>query len=159
MSQTYFDLYYRGDVLDGYSADQVRRDLAVLFKTDDARVATYFSGRTEVIKLRVAEVTVARYQRALRDIGAELIVVPEGAPAPADPRPIQPTAAPVSIDTSSLSLAQTGADVLDERPQQPAAVAVSGLSLSDTGADLRDTTGAAQDDVPKPPDTSHLTLK
>lgn len=156
MSQPYFDLYYRGEVLDGHSPDSVRRDLATLFKTDDARIATYFAGRAEVIKLRVAEVTLPRYQQAMRDIGADLIVVPAGSPVPAAPE----AAAPVAVATTPLSLAQTGATVLDEPPvAQQAAVEVSGLSLSDTGADLGDTAGRDLDNTAKPPDTSHLSLE
>lgn len=154
MSTFYFDLYYAGELREGFSEAEVRRELATLFKTDAERIARYFSGHAEVIKLKVAEVTVPRYQAAMKEIGATLIVVPAGTEPPVVDAPA--SAEPVEVDTSALSLAQAGTELT--QPQQPTEVVqvdVSSLSLSDSPAPLQQD---RDDDTPKPPDTSHLSL-
>lgn len=155
MSQPSFDLYYRGELLDGYSVDSVRSAMAELFKTEAARIAPYFTGHPEVIKLNVAEPTVARYQAAMRDIGAQLIVVPAGQPAPTAKPAISNE--PIDVDTTAFSLAQSGEPLLDT-PSETAQVRVdvSNLSLSDSDAVPSNQTNK---DTPAPPDTSHLSLK
>ncbi|MFG1498421.1 hypothetical protein ABMA57_17440 [Saccharospirillum sp. HFRX-1] len=154
MSTFYFDLYYAGECLEGFSEAEVRRDMATLFKTDAGRIARYFTGHAEVIKLQVAEVTVPRYQAAMKAIGATLIVVPAGAEPPVIDAP--DSAEPVVVDTSTLSLAQAGTELTQrQQPAEVVQVNVSSLSLSDSPAPLQQ---GRDDDTPKPPDTSHLSL-
>lgn len=152
MSTFYFDLYYAGEVLEGYTEDEVRHAMAALFKTDAERIATYFAGRAEVIKLKVAEVTVARYQAAMKNLGAELIVVPAGHEPPVVNA--QASREPVAVDTSALSLAQAGAELTEPQAAATVDIDVSSLSLTDDTAPLQHSRG----DDPRPPDTSHLSL-
>lgn len=119
MSTFYFDLYYAGERLEGFSEAEVRRDMATLFKTDAERIARYFTGHAEVIKLKVAEVTVPRYQAAMQAIGATLIVVPAGTEPPVIDAP--DSAEPVVVDTSALSLAQAGTELTQRQPPAEAA--------------------------------------
>ncbi|PTY37214.1 hypothetical protein BGP77_08085 [Saccharospirillum sp. MSK14-1] len=153
MSTFYFDLYYAGDILDGYNEDDVRNAMAALFKTDADRIASYFAGRAEVIKLKVAEITVARYQAAMKAIGAELIVVPAGNEPPVVDAPASHE--PVAVDTSSLSLAQAGAELTEQQPAAAVEIDVSLLSLADDAAPLQP---SRKEDDPRPPDTRHLSL-
>jgi hypothetical protein len=64
---------------------------------------------------------------------------------------------PVAVDTSGLSLAEAGVDLIDNpvRPE-PVQVDISGLTLDEPGADLTDGKAPA---APPAPDTSHLTLE
>ncbi|MHA7880987.1 MAG: hypothetical protein ACX931_14435 [Saccharospirillum sp.] len=185
MSTDRFDLYFRGELYEGHFADFVKVDMARLFKVDLDRIEPYFSGEPQTIKLDVDRATAAKYQRALKEIGARLVVVPQGkrlAPSPAQhstrvsPPPTETGAAkpwsvlpagsdigehrevpPVAVDTSGLSLAEAGVDLVDNpvRPE-PVQVDISGLTLDEPGADLTD--GKAPDPPPAP-DTSHLTLE
>lgn len=155
MSTFYFDLYYAGEVLEGYTEDEVRHAMATLFKTDAERIAGYFAGRAEVIKLKVAEVTVVRYQAAMKEIGANLIVVPAGSEPPVVDAPVSNE--PVEVDTSALSLAQVGAQLVEpDKQTTAAAVDVSAFSLTSDDARPQH---PPTDDTPAPPDTSHLSLK
>lgn len=192
MSEERFDIYFRGDLLEGFFVDFVRADMARLFKTDEARLAAFFSGDAQPIKLKVDKATAAKYQKALKQIGARPIIVPAGQavpepeaeqasghrPAPA-PTPDDEQSAtadesdwtilppgsdigeareapPARVDTSALSLAEPGADLVDARTEpDPTVVDTSSLSLAEAGADLLEDGRAAP---PPAPDTSHLSL-
>lgn len=154
MSASYFDLYFRGQLLEGFTAEAVSHDLARLFKTDETHIARYFNGTTEVIKLNVAQVTVPRYQTAMRAIGAELIVVPAGSEPPAlAPQPV--TVGPAEGVT--LSLADAGAEPLATKPADTPIVPVSTLSLADPDQPLPANAEASA--APPKPDTRHLSLE
>lgn len=224
MSEARYDIYFRGDLLEGFYADFVKADMAQLFKTDPERLDAFFSGKPQPVKLKVDRPTAAKYKAALEKIGAKPIIVPMGEAIPAGPaRSEAPTPTsrhqtagsgsdkqpetghsatpdwtilppgsdigehrdiqPVAVDTTGLSLAQTGATLVEhperppsvqvdisglsldepgvtlvENPERPAPVQVdlSGLSLDEPGVTLVDTDRAAP---PPPPDISHLKLE
>lgn len=211
MSEARYDIYFRGELLDGFYADFVKADMAQLFKTDPARLEAFFSGIPHPIKLKVDRPTAAKYKAALEKIGAKPIILPMGEAPPTDSsrQPGQETqikspaagttdwtvlppgseigehrtTQPVSVDTSALSLAQTGANLVEhsERPA-PVQVDISGLSLDEPGALLVDNAvgpvpipvdisalsldepgvtlvDSDKTPPPPPPDTSHLTLE
>lgn len=185
MSDERFDIYFRGEILDGFFIDFVKADMARLFKTEESRLAPFFSGRPHPVKLKVDKATAAKYQKALTDIGAKPIIVPAGQTVPEpEPEPVQaeeggrsnPAPAgdwsilppgsdigehrdvtPVQVDTSALSVAEVGVTLVEnpERPE-PVSVDISGLSMGQVGERL-----VEEDNTPPPPapDTSHLKLE
>lgn len=152
MSEARYDIYFRGDLLDGFFADFVKADMAQLFKTDPARLEGFFSGTPQPIKLKVDRPTAAKYKAALEKIGAKPIIVPMGEAIPAGA--MQPTASNPETNrhanapdpekraesTSSSSKAwiilPVGSDIGEQREVQPVSVDTTGLSLAEAGATL-----------------------
>ncbi|MEX0623640.1 hypothetical protein [Saccharospirillum sp.] len=146
MSEARYDIYFRGDLLDGFYADFVKADMAQLFKTDPARLEAFFAGTPQPVKLKVDKPTAAKYKAALEKIGAKPIIVPMGKapPAVANPTP-QPEAnttdqdtkvAPASAGASDWTILPPGSDIGEHRDIQPMSVDISGLSLAQMGAAL-----------------------
>ena len=54
-------LVFRGEVLDGFATDEVRRQLALAWKLDEARVAQLFSGARTLLKRSVEPSLARRY--------------------------------------------------------------------------------------------------
>jgi hypothetical protein len=144
MSEPRYDVFFRGDIAPGQRLNEVRDRLRQMFRIDDARLNTLFSGRPMAIRRDLGIDEAERYRAALREAGAlvELrpLMVPE-VPAAAGPlahatddwslapvgaevlRPEErPTVVPVSVDTSGLEVAPPGVDVLREDERRPVVV-------------------------------------
>lgn len=146
MSEPRYDIYFRGDLLDGFYADFVKADMAQLFKTDPDRLEAFFSGTPQPVKLKVDKPTAAKYKAALEKIGAKPIIVPMGKapPAVATPAPQpesgQPREAGQAASTPTgegdWSILPAGSDIGEQRDVQPVSVDTSGLSIAQAGATL-----------------------
>ena len=167
-----YDVLFYGVVKPGHDPEQARDNLAALFKTERGKVDPLFSGSEVVIKRGIDETTAKRYQAAfakaglvcqLRDASSAApdatTGAGEGEPSVAEAgsrlSPERPEAPPAP-DTSHLSAAQEGADVLEgfEAPEPPPAPDVSHLSASAEVDDLLE--GVEREPPPPPPDISHL---
>lgn len=73
-------LVFRGEVLDGFKADDVRRQLAQALKLDETRVAQLFTGARTVLKRSVEPALARRYVDKLADLGAKVHLEPSDAP-------------------------------------------------------------------------------
>ncbi len=73
-------LVFRGEVLDGFKADDVRRQLALALKLDEARVAQLFTGTRTVLKRSVEPALARRYADKLAGLGAKVHLEPSDAP-------------------------------------------------------------------------------
>lgn len=163
MSEERFDLYFKGDLLDGYYADFVKVDMARLFKTDVERIEPFFSGQPQPVKLKVDKAAAAKYQKALKAIGARLLIVPAGQPLPTRHRHRQGTESNAAQPTSESEKAAApawkilppGSDIGERRDQAAVYVDTSRLSLAIVGAPLVDKPKAPE---PEPVDTSSLSL-
>lgn len=152
MSEARYDIYFRGDLLDGFFADFVKADMAQLFKTDPARLEAFFSGTPQPIKLKVDRPTAAKYKAALEKIGAKPIIVPMGEaiparaaqPAASDPEARRQATAPEQetraesppAGTTDWTILPAGSDIGEHREVQPVSVDTTGLSLAQAGATL-----------------------
>ncbi len=77
---TNVQLVFRGEVLDGFAADEVRRQLALALKLDEARVAQLFTGARTVLKRSVEPALARRYADKLAGLGAKVHLEPSDAP-------------------------------------------------------------------------------
>jgi len=144
MSTDRYDIYFRGEILDGYFEDFVKADMARLFKTEEDRIEPFFSGQPQPIKLKVDKTTAAKYQKALKDIGAKPIIVPADQPLPepqaaasgkaAEPNATSPSS--TSETTSDWTILPPGSDIGEHRDIQPVAVDTSGFSIAEVGVTL-----------------------
>ena len=73
-------LVFRGEVLDGFKADEVRRQLAQALKLDEDRVAQLFTGARTVLKRSVEPTLARRYADKLAGLGAKVHLEPSDAP-------------------------------------------------------------------------------
>lgn len=166
-----YDVLFYGVVKPGHDPEQARNNLATLFKTERAKVDPLFSGSEVVIKHGVDETTAKRYQAAFAKAGLvcqlrEASSAPDantgaggGEPTVAETGSrLSPETreAPPAPDTSHLSAAEVGTDVLEgvEAPEPPPAPDVSHLSASGEVDDLLE--GVEREAPPPPPDISHL---
>ncbi len=103
MNGNTFAVVFSGRVANGASVEQVKSNVAKLFKVEVAKVERLFSGARVAIKKGLDEATAKKYQMALAKAGAlcEVINVaaakapPTKAPAkPAAPKPVAPVARP-----------------------------------------------------------------
>jgi len=198
-----FQLMFRGEILDGQHEAVVKKRLAQLLNIDDDRVQRLFAGEPVVIKKDVDRTTAARYQAEFKKAGARLRVTgdaaadPADTPADADSTAEDPTIAdpgammsdaddeppPAAPDTSHLSVAETGSDLLEEEHRAEEVVldvdpdfdlAAPGTDMGQITADAVDVEidpdftvappGADMDESeksapPAPPDTTHINLE
>ncbi len=73
-------MVFRGEVIDGFQPDEVRRRLAQALKLDDARVAQLFSGARTVLKRSIEPALARSYVDKLAQLGARVHLEPADAP-------------------------------------------------------------------------------
>ncbi|MEP4548199.1 MAG: hypothetical protein ABJ000_18605 [Saccharospirillum sp.] len=148
MSEARYDIYFRGDLLEGFYTDFVKADMAQLFKTDPARLEAFFSGKPQPVKLKVDRPTAAKYKAALEKIGAKPIIVPMGEAIPAGAARPEASAStsqqqgsdagPVNqpVTEPDWTVLPAGSDIGEHRDIQPVSVDTTNFSLAQTGATL-----------------------
>jgi len=153
-SQPTFSLIFRGDLVPGFTAADVKANLARLFKAGPETVEKLFSGRPLAIKKGLDRAQAEQLQATLARMGAQASIRAEGEAAapprpapraeetPAPPPPAQPdwSLAPmegnllkaherekkeeITVSTDHLSLQPVGGQLLEES-ERPAAPPVS----------------------------------
>jgi hypothetical protein len=152
MSEPRYDIYFQGDLLDGFYLDFVQADMAKLFKADPSKIEAFFSGTPQPVKLKVDKPTAAKYKMALEKIGARPIIVPMGelpAARASVPRKEAGTGSVEGGTTESVGARHThpvnegdwsilppGSDIGEHREQPPVAVDTSRFSVAQVGATL-----------------------
>ena len=161
MAEQQYDLFFRGDLVDGFFRDFVQADLQVLFKANDAYMARLFSGQEQLIKQQVYKATAIKYQTAFKQAGAKLIVRPHQAAnrtAPTTSVDDAKAEPPVANNTLGFTDSQSGEndpDLIEQhQPPLQAPVIVPTWDLAPPGVDL----GVARGFTPTLVDTSALTV-
>lgn len=70
MAEGDFQVVFRGELTGERSEDEVRQQLAALFRMPDEKVAALFSGRPIVVKRNLDEATARKFEAAFRKAGA-----------------------------------------------------------------------------------------
>ncbi len=65
-----YQLVFNGTISEGQNVDEVKRNLATLFKTDQAKVDQLFNQLPFVVKKNIDYDAALKYQKALRNAGA-----------------------------------------------------------------------------------------
>lgn len=104
MSQNNFEVVFSGELSEGVALEQVKGNVAALFKVEVARVERLFSGATVSIKKGLDEAAAKKYQLALLRAGAICQVINRDA-APVVTAPAAPViaAAPVAPFTDPVA--------------------------------------------------------
>ncbi|WP_039912397.1 hypothetical protein [Cellvibrio mixtus] len=149
MSNSDFDIIFRGDIVFGHQLADVKLKLQQLFKVDAAKIDALFTGRAVPLKRNLDEATANKYRDALLKAGAMVeVCASDKSQANAPQKTGVPVVAPAPAsvakapDYAAWTLAPVGADLLpaSERPRSPTAVTVdtSGLSLRPAEGNLVD---------------------
>ncbi len=128
MAEPLFEVWFEGVLLPGYAANDVKRELAVIFKAEPARIDALFGTRS-VIKRGVDAATARRYQLALAKAGAAVEVVPL-TPVAGDTREGPP------IERDALSLAEPGVTLVDAPAIPAPQFDLSAFTLAEPGVTL-----------------------
>src|SRR5690606_36985550 len=126
MTDTLYEVIFQGKLAEGFSAADVRANIARLFKASPQQVEQMFSGRRVVIRNQLDQETAQKYQALLRKHGAICSLEPMAGAAPA-PSP-QAAAAP-----SAASPAPKPAANPTTPPSNNSAAAPVKRPASDTG--------------------------
>ncbi|MEX2963730.1 hypothetical protein [Microbulbifer sp. TYP-18] len=102
MSDLRYQVIFRGDLVAGFTAADVKANMARLFKAGPETIAKLFSGRPLAIKKGLSQAQAEQLQATLAKIGAQSSLRPEGA-VPAAPPATPADRAPVGSDAWTLA--------------------------------------------------------
>ncbi len=134
MSEELFDVVFFGILQAGKDKETVMQNMATLFKTDVSKLAPYFSGGRKVIKGKINAAAAEKYRAALENVGLTIRLEPCEAPAAAKTEQNDEA----KIDTSGLTMADAGSDVIENPVAVPAQKIddISDISMAEAGADV-----------------------
>jgi hypothetical protein len=182
VSEEFYEVIFRGDLLAGQSVIEVKQRLAQLFNADATRIDQMFSGRPVVVKRNLDMETAERYQSTLLKAGALVDIRPatidevvseekpvdssnndSGLTQGSEPEPDQQTqlqSGKQVLEDVDFGVAPAGSDVLspeDKKDFTPVDVDTSSLTISEAGSDVL-ADEDKQDFVPREVDTSSLSV-
>jgi hypothetical protein len=110
MSESQFDIIFRGDIVFGHQLADVKTRLQQLFKADAAKIDALFTGRPVPLKRGLDEASAQKYKEVLIKAGAQVELVAVTAPG-ITPPPVKPelrSASSITIPAQDapLTLAQ-----------------------------------------------------
>lgn len=173
-----YEIVFSGECVPGASLDQVKSNLATLFKADAQRIELLFSGRRLVLKNNLDAQAAEKYRAALARAGAvasidemaqEIEEIIMTAPAAAGDFGQKPMAAArraevvprdaymaafVAVDAPDFAIAEVGADLQEEKPAVRAPnLDLQQFSLAPAGSDMGQ---LRHEESIQVPDISHL---
>jgi uncharacterized membrane protein YjgN (DUF898 family) len=126
MTDSNYELVFRGELIDGFDAQQVKESFARLFKLSEERVEQIFSHPSVTLRKGLSSQQAEHYQQQLKKVGLQAHI--KGAATPAaiskpDPAPQQAMAADASAVAAEApppqAVAQDGAEAESSaEPQQ-----------------------------------------
>lgn len=116
-SQDLYDIYFKGEILEGFLEADVRASLQALFKAPASKIDQMFCGKAVIIKKDVDKTTALKYQTALKKAGAKPLInaKPQSAGSDANSNHSSATANAIS---QTAPQAQAQAQAQHSKPQQ-----------------------------------------
>lgn len=135
MSNTVYDIYFKGQIADRANLDAVKRNFAKLFKRSPEAVEPMFSGKPCALKKNLSREDAVKYQNLFKKAGAVIHIKAHEGTAEADSTGAEaPAAEPAAAPAARPSAVQSTAPAA-ARPAAPAANSDS-FDLCPTGADI-----------------------
>ena len=118
-----YNVYFAGEILEGFEAGQVRAGLAALFKADEATLQKLFSGKAQLIKKSCDKPTALKYKQAMEKAGARPVVkaLQAETEAPSSPSPAAAPPAQTTADRIAALASAPDAAGFAGRDQPPPA--------------------------------------
>ena len=171
----HYNLIFQGKIIDGASLDEVKDNLARLFKADAAKTAALFSGKTIVSKKNLDTESTKKYLSILKKAGAVIRAVkiedkststsllsppvPPPVPPPVQNNNAADTNTPTQAPSSGLSPGLASL-ISYNKPKDPSSEDDSseteGLQLAPVGSNILNP--SKSNVTVEIPDTSHLTM-
>ncbi len=153
-----YDIFFSGEIIEGYDPDTVRKNLEELLKVSSEQVARLFAGRPVRIKSGVDQETAIKYRTTFREAGAlieirstqakqaipqdkekmgtlekeEMSLLPPKTGTLIDCAPdVEPAEIP---DISDITLAPPGSMIDETEPPPPLNLNTDNLSLAPAGS-------------------------
>ena len=157
MATEFYNLIFRGEILEGHAVGAVQKKLAGLLKMNPAQVAKLFEGKSVTLKRGVDRATAAKYQTAFKSVGAKLRVVAAAEQAAAEV-PATPKQAKQSPKAAAPKKSLAERLVTEEASAPSAAGAVFGPAwdLAPAGSDLVRPEERPPEVPTDVPDVSHI---
>jgi hypothetical protein len=124
MSEPQYDIFFRGEALDGSDINHTKAHFSKLFKAEGAKLEQLFSGKVIALKKNLNKVDAAKYQQLFKNAGAKIYIKAAVIDtAAAAPTPVQPTtdseaAKKPAASTSNLEVMPAGSDVLNSQERK-----------------------------------------
>lgn len=153
MTDSRYEVIFRGDLSPGSHINDVRQKLATLFNTDQNGIAHLFTGKLAVIKSGLDQATAQRYLDAMKIAGALASMRPQ--------KGSDPEAGEAISKPGELTIAPLGADMLPRRTKvedRVGMIPTDHLTIADAGTDVlqpNEKTPFVARDI----DTSHLNIQ
>lgn len=163
MSDITYDIYFTGQIIDGYLEAAVKKNLAKLFNASPEKINAMFSGKPVLLKKGLNKESAQKFAAVMKKAGAKVVAKSHGdsqsKPKPAtqdsDNASNVTQSAPTYSDDAAFSVAAKGSDVINpDEYHTPEPVQVDTSSLSAEG-----NYGPLESDTTPPPpapDTSHI---
>ncbi|MES9899629.1 MAG: hypothetical protein ABW148_11475 [Sedimenticola sp.] len=149
MSEPLYDLFFSGEIMEDRDPNEVRSNIARIFKMDEEKLGHLFSGTPVKIKGEVDQDTAIKYRVAFRNVGALVDI------RPCNSSVTTKSSTPAATEEVSLLPPRTGslADFAVEK--EPVVIPdITGINLAPAGSELDQTPSPATAEI----DTSGLTL-
>jgi len=141
MSGETYAIVFNGGIVEGFTADTVKAQLAKLLKTDAKKTAALFSGKQIILKKTTDRAEAAKYGKALKKVGADVkvrIIKASAVPAGADVKPAPALSkSAAALSKSAAALSKPAPAVTPTGPETPA-IDTAGMSLAPNEGDLFD---------------------
>ena len=166
MSEEMFQILVNGTLTEGAEIDQVKQNIAKLFKTSVDKVEPMFSGRKLAVKKGLDKQTALKYKTAITNAGLAAAVAAMESKAPASTDKADdisldnatlaatgssmdetPVAAPANIDTSSLAMDSVGETLAEAATTPEPAIDTSQISMGEVGEDVTEYAPTPEPDI------------
>lgn len=174
MTDKNHNIVFNGDIAEGFTIGQVKKNMSQLFKTDPAKIAALFSGQRAILKKNIDQATALKYKQVLLKAGALVdiqLTAQAAAPSTAtqassssqgskNASPVTPQSKKIDQAASTgadWSIAPTGSELLaeDERSQfEPLDIDLKHISMVSAFANTEE----SEKPAPLAPDVTHISV-
>ena len=156
MSEELFEVAFSGQIRDGADLEQVKANVGKMFKADDAKIATMFSGKRLLIKKNLDREAATKYRAVFKKAGAkcEVSLMSAGLPASGVDKPAvqvpspAPAVATLQVDYTSTQEVQA----VVAPPPQFDPLGITGDQIEDLAATIAPVGSELQNEIKQVPE-------
>jgi len=154
MSDELFEVAFSGQIRDGADLEQVKANVGKMFKADDAKIATMFSGKRLLIKRNLGREEATKYRAAFKKAGAkcEVSLMSDGLPARGVDKPAAQAPAP-AVETLQVDYTSTQEiQAVVAPPPQVDPLGITGDQIEDLETTIAPVGSELQDEIKEVPE-------
>lgn len=154
MSEPRFDIYFRGECLQNFQAEQVKHVFCQIFKAPAEKINPLFSGKPVALKKALDKATAIKFKQAFEKAGAKVYV--QLSQANSQVNSIQTAPARPSV-ASMFELLPPGSDVLSHSEKSAPVITKIDIAHLSTQTDYQRLSPISEA-APEAPDVSYITV-